>query len=214
MRTVHVVTHPEATHHVEGVVGGWHDTRLTPAGVSAAHAIGRALRAAVPEGAAVELFASDLQRTRQTAEAIAERFSVRPLLDRRLREKSFGEAEGRPQAWLEQRFVPPPADIDRMAHDQGVPGAETNAALAQRVYAAMDEILQRRCEHQIIVTHGFTLTCVVASWIRMPIDSLGHVVFKAPSGSITTLHEDDRFRSRQLVRLGDARHLDAAEALP
>lgn len=29
MRTLLVVTHPEATHHVEKVVGGWHDSRLT-----------------------------------------------------------------------------------------------------------------------------------------------------------------------------------------
>jgi hypothetical protein len=41
---------------------------------------------------------------------------------------------------------------------------------------------------------------------RMPIESLGHVVFQARSGSITTLHEDDCYRSRRLVRLGDTRH--------
>jgi probable phosphoglycerate mutase len=40
----------------------------------------------------------------------------------------------------------------------------------------------------------------------MPIESLGHVVFQARSGSITTLHEDDCYRSRRLVRLGDTRH--------
>lgn len=31
MRTVFVVTHPEATHHVEDRVGGWFDSQLTPA---------------------------------------------------------------------------------------------------------------------------------------------------------------------------------------
>ncbi|THV40242.1 histidine phosphatase family protein [Glycomyces buryatensis] len=208
MRTVHVVTHPEATHHVESVVGGWHDSPLTPAGIRAARSIGQALRAAVPEGAEVELFSSDLQRTKQTAEVIAERVSVQPILDRRLREKSFGEAEAKPKAWLDQRYVPPPAIGNRMEHDLGVPGAESNAALAQRINEAMDEILQRPCEHQIIVTHGFALTFVVASWIKMPIESLGYVVFKVPSGSITTLHEDDFHRSRQVIRLGDTRHLD------
>ena len=48
-------------------------------------------------------------------------------------------------------------------------------AFAQRVYAAMDEILASRCEHQIVVTHGFALTFVLASWIRMPIESVGYV---------------------------------------
>ncbi|MCD0444979.1 histidine phosphatase family protein [Glycomyces sp. A-F 0318] len=193
------------------MVGGWHDSELTPTGIRAARSIGRALRAMIPADAEVELFSSDLRRTGQTAEAIAERFGVAPILDRRLREKSFGEAEGRPQAWLDERFIPPPAVGDRMDHDQGVPGAESNISLAQRIDEAMDEILRRRCEHQIIVTHGFALTFVVASWIKMPIDSLGYVLFQARSGSITTLHEDDFYRSRRVIRLGDTRHLDAVD---
>ncbi len=212
MRTLYVVTHPEATHHVEGIVGGWHDSELTPAGALAAQAIGRALRAAVPDGAEVELFSSDLRRTAQTAEAIADRFGERPVFDRRLREKSFGEAEGKPKEWLEQRRTAPPAVGDRMGHTGQVPGVEPNAALAQRIYAAVVEILQRPCEHQILVTHGYAFTYVVADWIKMPIESLGYAVFKAPSGSITTLHEDDFHRSRVVVALGDVRHLGAPEA--
>ncbi|MCY0939906.1 hypothetical protein [Streptomyces antarcticus] len=58
------------------------------------------------------------------------------------------------------------------------------------------------------MTHGFALTFVVAAWIGMPIDSLGHVNFRVASGSITHLREDDFFHNRQLVRLGDTRHLE------
>ncbi|MFE6805012.1 histidine phosphatase family protein [Streptomyces sp. NPDC057681] len=120
IRTLHVVTHPEATHHLEGVVGGWHDSQLTPAGIRAALSIAQALRARIPNGAQVELFSSDLQRTLHTTEEIAELFGVKPILDRRLREKSYGEAEGKPQEWLDQRFVPPPAVGERMDHDENV----------------------------------------------------------------------------------------------
>ncbi|WP_058043312.1 histidine phosphatase family protein [Streptomyces roseifaciens] len=207
MRSVYVVTHPEATHHVEGVVGGWHDSRLTPAGRRAAASIARALRAAVPDGAGVELFSSDLQRTRETAEEVAALLGVEPVLDRRLREKSYGEAEGRPQEWLDRRFVPPPVTGDRMGHHEGVPGAETRAVFARRVYAAVDEILRRPCAHQVLVTHGFALTFVVAAWIGMPFEALGRVGFRAAPGSITTLREDDFFHNRQVVGLGDTRHL-------
>lgn len=212
MRTVYAVTHPEATHHVEGVVGGWHDSQLTPAGLSAAASIAQALRAQIPDGADVELFSSDLQRTRQTAEKVAELFGVKPILDHRLREKSYGEAGGRPQEWLDQRFVPPPAVGERLEHDEGVEGAETKAVWAQRIYAAMDEILQSPCEHQIIVTHGGSLTLVVASWIKMPIKAVGYASFRVPSGSITTLREDDFFHNRTVVNLGDIRHIDSAKA--
>ncbi len=212
MRTLYVVTHPEAKHHIEGVVGGWHDSQLTPAGVRDAVSIAQALRAHVPDGAEVELFSSDLQRTRRTAEEAAELFDVKPKLDRRLREKSYGQAEGKPQEWLDRRFVPPPAVGERLEHDEGVAGSETKAAWARRVYAAMDEILQRPCEHQIIVTHGGSLTLVVASWIKMPIESVGYASFRARPGSITTLREDDFFHNRQVVSLGDTGHLDSAKA--
>ncbi|MFC9536523.1 histidine phosphatase family protein [Streptomyces sp. NPDC056975] len=212
MRTLYVVTHPEATHHVEGVVGGWHDAQLTPAGIRATLSIAQALRARIPGGAGVEVFSSDLQRTSRTAEEVAELFGVKPILDRRLREKSYGEAEGKPQEWLDRRFVPPPAVGERMDHDENVKDAETKAAWAQRVYAAMDEILQSSCAHQILVTHGGSLTFVVASWIKMPIKSAGYASFRASSGSITTLHEDDFFHNRHVVSLGDTLHLDSAHA--
>ncbi|WP_246257359.1 histidine phosphatase family protein [Amycolatopsis anabasis] len=207
VRTLHVVTHPEATHHVDRVVGGWHDSRLTPAGARAAAAIAESLRSRVPEDADVELFSSDLRRTLQTATVVGDLFGVRPVVDRRLREKSYGEAEGRPQEWLDQRFVPPPPVGDRMRHHEGVPGAETKAAFAQRVYAALDAILERPRAHQIIVTHGGALTFVVASWIGMPIDSVGYVNFRVASGSITVLREDGYFRNREVASLGDTSHL-------
>ncbi|ARX88165.1 phosphoglycerate kinase [Streptomyces alboflavus] len=73
----------------------------------------------------------------------------------------------------------------------------------------MAELLERPREHQIVVTHGFAATFVVAAWIKMPYDSVGSVHFRAPSGSITVLHEDDFFHNRQVVRVGDTRHLDA-----
>ncbi|GAA3487268.1 histidine phosphatase family protein [Streptomyces cremeus] len=206
MRTLYVVTHPEATHHVEGLVGGWYDSHLTPAGLRAAGAVAHELRSRVPADAEVELYSSDLHRTRETAEAIAALFHVKPRLDPRLREKSYGAAGGRPQEWLDRRFVPPPPVGERMDHDEGVPGAETKLVWARRLYAATDAVLASPCAHQIVVTHGGSLTFVVASWLRIPLASAGYAVFRAPAGSITTLHEDDYFHNRQLAALGDTAH--------
>jgi broad specificity phosphatase PhoE len=48
VRTLYVVVRPEAGHHIKGVVGGWHDSRLTPAGERVAAVIADGLRARIP----------------------------------------------------------------------------------------------------------------------------------------------------------------------
>ena len=207
MRNVYVVAHPEATHHVDRLVGGWFNSQLTQAGTIAAESIGVALRAEIPPGSEVELYSSDLQRALQTARIIGDLLHVAVTPDRGLREKSYGVAEGRPQAWLEKRFIRPTAVGDRMHHDEGVPGSETKWSFATRVYDSVERVLESSCEHQVIVTHGFAATFVLASWIKMPIDALGYVDFQISSGSITELRQDDAFRNRQIVKLKDVAHL-------
>lgn len=207
MKTVYVVTHPETTHHVAGLVGGWYDSELTETGRREAAAIADRIRELVPTGTEVELFASDLRRTVQTARAVADVLEVEPVLLPDLREKSYGVAGGRPQRWLDERFVPPPATGDRMNHDEGIEGAETKLDLATRVYRAMETITSRPCDHQVIVTHGFVLTFVIGAWIRLPLAAAGYASFRSTSGGISCLHEDDFFHNRAVVTLNDTSHL-------
>ena len=207
MRNLYVVTHPEATHHVDGLVGGWFDSDLTGRGLAQAKRIAEALAGRLPAGAAVEVFSSDLLRARRTAEIVANRLLTEVLLDAGLREKSYGEAGGQPKAWLDERFIPPPAVGERLRHDEGVPGAETRWELATRAYAALDRILQSKVEHQVVVTHGGTATFLLAAWIGMPIGAAGLVGFHFSPGGITLLREDDRVHSRNVVQLNDIGHL-------
>ena len=209
-KTIYVVIHPEATHHAEGLVGGWYDSDLTAKGMTAAKAIAQWLRGDIPTGVGVDVFSSDSRRARRTADQIGNALHTEVTPDRRLREKSYGSADGRPQRWLDERFLPPPATGDRLSHDEGIPGAETKAAFAARVYAAMEEITARTTERQVIVTHGFALTFVIAAWIRMPLTSLGYANFRSIPGSITTLRQDDFFHNRQVSTLADTHHLDRA----
>ena len=207
MRNVYVVVHPESTHHQDDIVGGWHDSELTPAGTADASAIAEALADRIPRAAVVEVYSSDLRRAHAVATKIGAAFEVPVVSDPGLREKSYGEAEGRPQSWLDERFIPPPATGDRMGHHEGVAGAETKREFATRIYAAVDRALASDAEHIVIVTHGFALTFVVAAWSRLPIDALGYLNLRCSAGSITTLRQDDYFHNRQVVRLDDVEHL-------
>lgn len=210
MRRVYVVAHPESQHHVDGLVGGWHDSDLTSKGHEQSAAIARRLREMIPVGETVAVHSSDLKRTVQTAAHIAPVFGVEAQARRSLREKSYGVAGGRPQAWLDERFIPPPADGDRMGHHEGVDGSETKRAFAERIYGALAAIESDPATHQVVVTHGFVVTFLVAAWIRMPLEATGYVNFRSSSGGITLLGEDDFFHNRAVLSLNETTHLQSA----
>lgn len=207
MRNLYVVTHPQSRHHVEGLVGGWYDSELTELGLCQAESIALRLHELIPADAPTEIFSSDLQRASQTAAVIAGQFGVPVQTTPDLREKSYGEAEGRPQAWLDERFIFPPSTGNRLDHREGLAGAESRREFGARIYRAMDHILAGDYPNQIVVTHGFALTFVVAAWIAMPLESTGHLAVKSTSGGITHLQQDDRFHNRAIVTLNDASHL-------
>lgn len=220
MKRLFVVTHPEATHHVDGLVGGWFDSALTERGLRDAGRIAETLRSDFGLGsvdgagdgarpsAGVRIVSSDLLRTRQTAEVIADALGVPVELERGLREKSYGVAEGRPQSWLDERFITPPSVGERMDHDEGIDGSETKLEWFTRVYAAMERLEESTAAAAedsldlVIVTHGGTATPVIASWMRIPLTACAYAAFRVRSGSISLLTEDDRFHNRSLTVLG------------
>lgn len=205
MKNIFVVTHAESVHHLENKVGGWYDTGLTFQGKVDAKAIAEQLATMIGT-VPLEIFSSDLLRASQTAAIIAERFQCPFETTTDLREISYGSAGGMPQEWLYARQGPAPDD-DRMDHRGGIEDGETRREIAERVYRSTDAIISRPRETQIIVTHGFALTFVIAAWIKMPIEAVGYVSFPAQSGSITHLRQDDYWRSRAVLQLADVAHL-------
>jgi len=205
MRKVAVVVHAEARHHVDRLVGGWYDSSLTEHGREQARQVGLALRRVFPM-LHVPIVSSDLKRARQTAEIIGEALQSAVVLDPRLRELSYGIAEGRPQSWLAERIVPVPTCGSRIDH-RVCEGAESRRDLATRVYAALDEVVASDIKDIIIVTHGFAATFVIAYWIGLPIEKADYVNFTVSPASLSLLVEDDVFMNRSVQSLNDTRHL-------
>lgn len=214
MTTIHVVTHPQAQHHVDGLVGGWYDSGLTTLGRTQAAAIAEELARRTDPRArrGVEVISSDLARAHQAATIIAERLGSELRLDADLREKSYGEAEGRPKAWLQERQIPLPDRGERLDHDEGIPGAETRLQLATRAYAAMERLLASPADTHVVVTHGGTATLLLAAWIEMPLAAAGRVQFGLSSGGITTLRKNPRNHSHMIEQLNDTTHLEGVTA--
>lgn len=155
----------------------------------------------------MEVYASDLLRAAQTALPICRRLRTMAILSADLRERNFGEAGGKPLAWAATRRVPPPSDAARLDHRDQIEGVETMREFLTRLYRAMERILASPCATQIIVTHGFALTGVIAAWIRMPLEAAGSVNFHSKAGATTHLREDDVFFNRAVVSLSDTTHL-------
>jgi glucosyl-3-phosphoglycerate phosphatase len=206
MQNLYVVTHPEAEHSAQDLVGGWYDSRLTARGRAEAGLIGAEMGRRCGTGRPVRLTTSDLSRCAETAQIIAGRVGAPVARDRRLREISFGEAEGRPNEWLARRQVPAP-DHDRLDHRSPIAGSETRRDVAVRVTSCVEELMADEEHDHIVVTHGYAHTFVVTAWLRLPVEAVGFAAFATTPGAITHLRLDDYWRNRAVIALGDIAHL-------
>ncbi len=204
MPTVYVVPHTEATHHIDGLVGGWYDSELTERGRDQAQAATNALAKLISNQP--RIYSSDLKRAIQTAEPIAAHFDVPVITTSDLREISCGIAEGKPQNWLSERISHPPATGARMDHPI-IKGAETRRDICLRIHRFLDQLLGEDFDEAVLVTHGFATTFIIAAWIGMPLDATGYVDFDVDSGSVTVLKIDPTWGNRTLKSLNLNAHL-------
>lgn len=147
---------PGSTHVTDHLVGGWYDSELTEQGERDAERTALRLAELIPISSPPRLVTSNLRRAQQTAAAIARAYGIAFEKDSDLRERSYGEADGRAPGTTV--FNSPPADGPRMDHHPGTPGTETRGEWASRVYRALRRVQQTEARQAVIVTHGGTLT--------------------------------------------------------
>jgi 2,3-bisphosphoglycerate-dependent phosphoglycerate mutase len=160
-RKLWLVRHGESTWNVLGLVQG-HTALpvLTRRGAEQARQCGQLL-AGKPIGAIVS---SDLRRAVQTALPIGRALRLPVTLDRRLRERSLGSAEGMPHAVLasDQLGIAGGRVVDP---DSAPPGGETVRQFYTRLTACVNELLS---DHQdgdlVLVCHGGVVRVVLA-WV-------------------------------------------------
>jgi 2,3-bisphosphoglycerate-dependent phosphoglycerate mutase len=151
-----VVRHGSSADAVPGepfeLIEGQSNPPLSPDGEAQAHAVAERLVRERPAG----LFISTLDRTAQTAAPLVALSGMEPVVVPDLREVYVGEYEG-------GRFRIAFADRDpvivRLLAEQRwevIPGAESSAALATRVRAAVDQIVAAvgPGAAAVVITHG------------------------------------------------------------
>jgi probable phosphomutase (TIGR03848 family) len=133
------------------------------------------------------IYASPLQRTRETAEIVAERLGLPITFRDDLIELDFGEwtgatfdsirADPRWQAWSTQRSL------------ATIPGGESMRAVQHRVVAAIVELNERHLrETVVLVSHGDVIRSALVFALGMPLDFYNRI--EIGQGSISTVRID------------------------
>lgn len=198
-----LVRHGESEAAIEGepfaLVDGHGDPPLSPEGREQADRVGTRLALERIDA----IYASNLQRTGQTAAPLAAQHVLKIQIDRDLREVFLGDWEG---GAFRQRVIDQDPIAARMFAEQRwdvIPGAEPASALASRVRGAVERIAAAHPDGRVAVfAHGGVIGEVLAQATgSMPFAfsgadnaSISHIVVTA-----------DRWLLR---RFNDTAHLD------
>jgi broad specificity phosphatase PhoE len=143
---------------------------LTPLGFEQADRLGRRLKS----HSLVRIYASDLLRTVQTAEAISAHTQAPIELTPQLREIHFGEWEGLSKAEVEQRYAAFLNEFRQHHTDLAYPGGECGTDVRARAFAALDRIPEQNAPIAV-VTHGGVILTVLCSLLGLGLEKRFHL---------------------------------------
>ena len=157
---LYLVRHGETDWNVKGLVQGQIDIPLNKKGETQAKELAKKLR--LVKFAAV--FSSDLLRAKRTAQIIAMEKKLTAVAKQVLRERDFGEFEGRPGPWLESWRKMLAVGIEDLVEGEKKEllkfhqGVESDEELMGRFIPFLREVaLAYPGKNVLIVTHGSVL---------------------------------------------------------
>ncbi|MFD8421551.1 bifunctional RNase H/acid phosphatase, partial [Streptomyces sp. NPDC059668] len=181
---------------------GGTDPSLSDVGREQAERVAAALAA---RGTIQAIVASPLTRTRQTAEAVAERLGLDVTVDDGLRETDFGAWEGLTFAEVRERH---PDDLNAwLASPEAEPtgGGESFEATGRRVAATRDRLIAAYAGRTVLlVTHVTPIKTFVRLAIGAPSESLFRMELSAASLSAVAYYADG---NASLRLFNDTSHL-------
>ena len=166
--SVLAVRHGETAWNRETRIQGQLDIPLSPLGAAQARRLAQAL-----DGQGVDvIYASDLARALQTAEAVAQQLGLAVQLEPGLRERGFGLFEGLTWAEIETRW---PAESERWRRRDpqfAAQGGESLQDFYARAVAAVEALASRHPGQTVlIVAHGGVLDCLYRAAARQSLQA-------------------------------------------
>ncbi|MDD7464833.1 MAG: histidine phosphatase family protein [Actinomycetaceae bacterium] len=116
------------------------------------------------------LYCSDLSRSRQSAQALADLTGLTPVVDARLQERNYGIWEGQRSEEIRQQW-PEQWEIWAAGQEPGL-GIETRLACSERMAACIEEAAgdverSEREETVVFASHGGAITCAISTLLGL-----------------------------------------------
>ncbi|MEK7989996.1 MAG: histidine phosphatase family protein [Thiotrichaceae bacterium] len=203
---VFVVRHGETAWNKEGRLQGHLDSQLTPKGIAQSKALGENLKHHDFDA----IYASDLTRTRVTAENVASEKHCSITLDPQLRERHLGIFQGHTRKELAEKFPEQAKQYLNYKPDYVIPEGESLVKFCQRCMSCFNRLVAQHKQGKIlIVTHGGVLTCLFKNVVGVPLGTPRNFVLLNTSLNVFSHHKGHW----TLESWGDLSHLQNMTAL-
>lgn len=117
------------------------------------------------------IYASDLQRCRQTIAPAAQALGLPVTAMPSLRERNYGLFEGLTITEIEERHPLVRADWSRHDPDYAIPGGESTRVLYARIVSTIQNIAAAHINQTLlVVTHGGVLDMIYRAAMSLPLD--------------------------------------------
>jgi len=206
MLQVYLVRHGETEWNAARRIQGQSDSPLTEKGIFHAQQVAERVR---NEGI-THVIASDLGRTKHTAEIIADACGCQVVTEPRLRELHMGVLEARnidsltaeEEVWRKQM-------VDGTPRGR-IPEGETMSELAARMREALNNCLSLPAGSKpLLVSHGIALGCLISTILGLPAYAERRLRLRNCSISRVDYQQSDWLASGWIVETaGDISHLD------
>ncbi|MDA8295743.1 MAG: histidine phosphatase family protein [Actinomycetota bacterium] len=129
------------------------------------------------------LYTSPLERTRETAAAIAKHVNLRPLTDRALLECDFGDWTGKPLAELAK--LPEWSVVQHHPSGFRFPSGESFSELRARIAGAIERLVAKHAgESIVVVSHADPIKIAIGDALGQPLDLVQRIAVAPCSISV------------------------------
>lgn len=210
MTTLIFVRHGQSETNLQQIFAGQLDPSLTPLGHRQAECTAEYLRS-FPIS---HIYASDLQRTMQTAAPTANMHGLEIIPDPQLREINAGEWEGKHYEEIKRQYPKTHAVWTENVGMAWPDGGERVIDLYHRINAEIDRLINlHRGECIAVFSHATPARALGCRWLGIPPEEMAKVPWTTnASVSIVEYEDGGRFH---IVKYGyDEHHGDGVTAIP